>query len=320
MAGRRFAVIIDVGGILNRLLLICPWFGKWPAWINFFIESCKHNPDVEWLIPTDQQSPENTSSNVKFNHLSFADFRERISTCVGVDLRRISPYKLCDLRPFYGLIFASEIEDYQSFGYCDLDVIWGDLLGTYTRELLDRYDAISSHSDRMAGHLAVFRNSAKMRALGTQIKGWRQLISDERHFGLDEGALTKLLRPRRKHIFRRLMAPKALFCERYSTPGVEAIAWPDGSSGAEEWYWKEGKLTNGVFPGGLPYLHFMLWQSNRWRRPHMGPAPWPLLDDVVQCDWRDAAKKGFSISPRGIQEINGLGSVVGAAPERISAM
>ena len=44
----------------------------------------------------------------------------------------------------------------------------------------------------------------------------------------------------------------------------------------------------------------MYWHSDRWRTANMGPAPWPALERIVHCDWRDAAETGFTISPKGI--------------------
>jgi hypothetical protein len=28
------------------LIMLMPYFGRWPDWMNLFIESCKLNPDV----------------------------------------------------------------------------------------------------------------------------------------------------------------------------------------------------------------------------------------------------------------------------------
>ncbi len=286
---------------MKRLLLISPWFGKWPAWINFFIESCKHNSEIDWMIPTDQPEPENTAPNVKFVHYAFDAYKARISNDIGVDLHHIPPYKLCDLKPFLGLSFAEYLEGYKSFGYCDLDVIWGDIRSIYTDEILDNYDAVSSHSDIMAGHLSIFKNTRKMRTLGRRIPEWRSRVASVEHLSLDERALTSIMRPRRKHFIKRLIAPKSLMVERYTTPGGGERLWPDGSSSPDEWTWKNGQLTNERYSSGILYLHFMFWHSNRWRRPHTGEAPWLRLDSIVQCDWREAAQDGFSISPAGIR-------------------
>lgn len=35
------------------LILLMPYFGRWPEWINLFVESCKGNPGVRWRFYTD---------------------------------------------------------------------------------------------------------------------------------------------------------------------------------------------------------------------------------------------------------------------------
>src|SRR5690606_5618517 len=127
----------------------------------FFVESCRHNPEVEWLVPTDQPPPANLAANIRFMPTSFADFLDRASRIMGVDVRHSERYKLCDIKPFYGLIFEDEIRSYRSFGFCDIDIIWGNIRQFYTDELLDRFELISFHGDRVAGHLTIMRNSPK---------------------------------------------------------------------------------------------------------------------------------------------------------------
>lgn len=116
---------------MKRLLLISPWFGAWPEWINFFIESCKHNREIDWLIPTDQAEPENKASNVKFVHYSFDDYREKLSSEVGVDLHNLTPYKLCDLKPFLGLIFSAQLEATSLLGIATM-ILFLEIYGRYT--------------------------------------------------------------------------------------------------------------------------------------------------------------------------------------------
>ena len=38
-----------------------------------------------------------------------------------------SPYKLCDYKPVYGLIFDEDLQDYDFWGHCDVDLIFGDI-------------------------------------------------------------------------------------------------------------------------------------------------------------------------------------------------
>ena len=40
-----------------RLLFLIPYFGRWPFWMPFFLQSCRFNPDVQWLFFTDCGTP-----------------------------------------------------------------------------------------------------------------------------------------------------------------------------------------------------------------------------------------------------------------------
>lgn len=41
----------------SSILKIIPYFGKWLEWIGFYLESCRHNPDIHWLFYTDCEKP-----------------------------------------------------------------------------------------------------------------------------------------------------------------------------------------------------------------------------------------------------------------------
>ncbi|WP_420882928.1 DUF6625 family protein [Zooshikella ganghwensis] len=38
---------------LKTIAIIIPYFGQWPEWIDLYIESCKHNPSIDWLLFSD---------------------------------------------------------------------------------------------------------------------------------------------------------------------------------------------------------------------------------------------------------------------------
>ena len=64
------------------------------------------------------------------------------------------PYKLCDFRPTYGQVFSQEINGYKYWGYCDSDVLFGDL-SHFLDPLMERgYDKIFA-----AGHLTLYKNT-----------------------------------------------------------------------------------------------------------------------------------------------------------------
>lgn len=180
-----------------------------------------------------------------------------------------------------------------------MDVIFGDLGGFLERIETSGNDVVSAAPDRLAGHLTVFRNTAGTRMLFSRIRGWRQILGDPSHRGMDEGALTTVAAPKKRHFMRRLIAPPTLFEDLAATPGG-VLRMPDGARIPDLWTWRDGMLTHAQKPAGTEYLHMMYWQSDRWHPPG-SVAPWPRLPKVVRCDWREAAEHGFSISPEGIR-------------------
>ena len=79
------------------LIMLIPYFGRWPEWINLFVESCKWNPSVRWKIYTDCGEPENKADNVDYTHLSFDDYKALVRQRLGVVFHPTDAYKLCDV-------------------------------------------------------------------------------------------------------------------------------------------------------------------------------------------------------------------------------
>ena len=43
------------------------------------------------------------------------------------------PYKLCDLKPFFGRLFPEAVDGYDWWGYTDTDMLLGNLRSVLTR-------------------------------------------------------------------------------------------------------------------------------------------------------------------------------------------
>lgn len=67
-----------------------------------------------------------------------------------------SPYKLCDYKPTYGLAFKNWLKDYDFWGYCDLDVVFGNLRNYFTDEILKDSDRCLEN-----GHISLWKNNKK---------------------------------------------------------------------------------------------------------------------------------------------------------------
>lgn len=286
----------------QSIAVLIPYFGQWPVWIDFFVESCRANSSIDWILFGDSAPPENRAPNVRHVQISFHDYKSALGEALGINLNTASAYKLCDIRPAMALAHADLVRGYDFVGFGDLDVVYGDIRAFYDRETLDRYDILSSHPDRVSGHFCLMRNRDDVVGAFKRIRGWKAAMARPDHVAFDERNFYNLLRGARAKLFGGLgkQPLRCLFREAYSTPAA---------TNQMRWYWENGRLTNEYYPHHpLMYLHFMSWHSNRWHasQAHVepgSPAPWDRLPQVVRMDWRDARKKGFMISPDGIEPI-----------------
>jgi len=137
-----------------KIALILPYFGKLPNYFNLYLLSCKFNPQIDWLLLTDDKTIYNYPNNVKVIYVTFNEIQERIKKKFDFPISILYPNKLCDYRPAYGYIFEELITGYDFWGYCDSDCIWGDLSKFITQDILKIYDKIFT-----LGHLTLFKNT-----------------------------------------------------------------------------------------------------------------------------------------------------------------
>lgn len=256
------------------IILLIPYFGQWPVWLEFFLQSCRFNPSIDWLFFTDCPVPSDAPENVRFISMSFTEYKQLVSERLGIPCNPDSPYKLCDLKPALGYVHQEHAEGYDFWGFSDIDLVYGDLRGYFTAERLSKYDLYSTHARRVSGHFCLMRNTAKMRTAFKLMKNWQQRLADPIHHALDEGAFSRIFIRHKnfpKPLFN-LMAKlnpwrrNSEFIEAYSTPNA-GVPWIDGSFNfPTEWYWQAGKLTNDLTADReYPYFHFLGWKQDVWK-------------------------------------------------------
>lgn len=140
---------------MYRIRVLSIYFGKLPTYFNLWIESCRCNPTIDFLIITDQEV-EHLPPNVIIQKSSLEELRRRFNKSIGMSVKLDCPYKLCDLKPMYGVTFKDEFQGYDFWGHCDLDLIWGNLRKFLPDEILARYDKIFP-----LGHLSLYRNNSQ---------------------------------------------------------------------------------------------------------------------------------------------------------------
>lgn len=238
-----------------------------------FLESCRHNPDIDWLLFSDCGVPENLPANVTIEATTFEAYCQLVSRRLGIEFKPAQAYKLCDIKPALGYIHVDRLQGYDFWAFGDIDVVYGDLRQYFTPERLASRDLFSTHERRVAGHLCLIRNTAAGREVFKRIKNWQERFVDHRHLALDEGAFSRIFLWRKNFpdpLFNLVgkfnpWRRRSEFTEAFSTPGG-CIKWHDGSQQFPlRWYWRNGRLTNDRDGDRtFPYFHFVCWKRNEW--------------------------------------------------------
>ena len=278
---------------MHSIAIVIPYYGTWPEWINLFVETCRFNPTVDWLIPTDQPEPANQCPNVRFLPLSLEGFCDLASRKLDLGVSIPNLYKLCDYKVTYGKVFEDHLADYDYFGFGDLDVFYGNMRKLITDEAL-AHDVSSFHEQHVSGHLCLMRNVEPVKTLYQRIENVEACLNWPYYTGVDERGLTELTMGR----------DWAHFVESYNTPLSRSQPWCDGTYWfPAEWYWEDGVLTNNRDRRDFLYLHFMHWKGGHWAG-QFGNAQWERLSRVVHFD-DSRLRGGFRVNEKGIFRYNG---------------
>lgn len=148
----------------NFSIAICiPYFGKFPDWFYVWLKSAAYNRSIDFLIFSDDLSIENAClkhPNIHFTMFSLEKINQLIKSKIHPKACLKKPYKLCDFKPTYGKLFEDYLKQYDFWGYCDIDLIFGDIRSFVTDDILENYDHIM-----FLGHFSINRNCERMNNL-----------------------------------------------------------------------------------------------------------------------------------------------------------
>jgi len=171
---------------MNKICIVIPYFGKWPNWFGFFLKSCEFDPTVNWLIYTDCKTPESHPKNIEFIKSTLNDFNKLASKKLGFEINVRNPYKICDFRPAFGVIFGDYLKGYGFWGHGDLDVIYGNIRRFITDDILKKYDIITSLKEHIVGHFTLFKNTQKINEIFKNEPNYNLVFKSEADYIFDE--------------------------------------------------------------------------------------------------------------------------------------
>ncbi|GHV98054.1 hypothetical protein lacNasYZ03_18120 [Lactobacillus nasalidis] len=139
---------------MKKCCFIIPYFGKLPNYFEVFAKSCEKKLDYQWLVFTDDEHRYQVPKNVVLKSMSFNEFLNITKNKLGFEPEIQEYHKICDLKPAFGYIFEDYIKEFEFWGYCDLDTIFGDMNAFITDDILRKYDKLFC-----LGHCVMFKNN-----------------------------------------------------------------------------------------------------------------------------------------------------------------
>jgi hypothetical protein len=255
----------------SSIRFLIPYFGRWPAWMPFFVQSVRWNPTIDWVFYSDCGPILDCPKNLSLQSVSFEDYCAKVSGALQIAFKPPNPYKLCDVKPAYGLIHQEDLVQADFWAFGDIDVVYGNLREYFSEQRLKDCDLLSTHNRRVSGHLCLIRNTPQTNSLFKKVSGWEGIFESKKHTAFDEGAFSRLFL-RHKNLpdllarFPRLLNPlyrRAEFEEAWSTPHA-SLNWHTGKRDFPGiWTCSPQGLTNNQDGSRrFPYLHFRKWKHS----------------------------------------------------------
>ena len=260
---------------ISRICFLIPYFGSWPKWLPFFIESCRKNPDITWKIFSDCGEIPDCPKNVHIHSMLYDAYCEKISRAIGLDFQPAQPIKLCDTRPMIGCIHQDDIAGFDFWAWGDIDLVYGNLRAYFTEERLARKNLFSTYERRVSGPLCIVRNTPEMNELFFKMKNWKERLLRPTLEALDEGAFSRVFikwknwPPSLARLVWKCnpLYREAEFVQSYNTPYAK-LPWTDGTFNfPTRWFWRNGTITTDINGERMfPYFHFMTWKHlEHWK-------------------------------------------------------
>lgn len=171
---------------MQSICLITCYMGPLPNYFGMYVASCKKNNSFNFIVINDTIAQSSVDGNIQYIKWSLQDLNNFSSKRLNENINLKSAWKINEIKPLFGLIFKEDLAKFDFWGWCDLDIIWGDLRKFLNDELLSRYDVITSKVNWTAGHFTLFRNNAICNNLYARFNGVIELLNSPTYYAFEE--------------------------------------------------------------------------------------------------------------------------------------
>ncbi|HJH77888.1 MAG TPA: hypothetical protein OIM43_12960 [Prevotellaceae bacterium] len=250
---------------MKSICYLVPYFGRLPKNFGLWLISCKANPTINWIIYTDDHTKYDYPQNIKVIYTTYDKIKNKIQSFYDFDISFERPWRLALMKSAYGEIFQDDIKDYDFWGYCDVDLMWGNIRKFYTEELLNRYNRIG-----FQGHSTLMRNTDENNKIYRTIVpnkiNYIDVFSGKSNMSFDENGMDTIFRYLSKEYYHQINFANLL---KYNT-GFYLYAMPKEDAINNKYQiftWKNGTLlrhyldeNDKIVNQEFCYIHF-------WCRP-----------------------------------------------------
>lgn len=175
----------------NKIAFVLPYFGRLPVNFDLWLKSCEKNNEIDFLIFTDDYSKFYYPSNVKVVYMEFEKLKEKIQKMFDFPVLIDRPWRLSLFKPAYGEIFSEELQDYDFWGYCDADLMWGNIREFITDEILKKYERIGTK-----GHASIYKNTPEVnkryKNIVSETANYKEVFSGKANYSFDENGMDEI--------------------------------------------------------------------------------------------------------------------------------
>lgn len=251
----------------KKICIIIPYFGKLPTTVDLWLKSCEWNRNIDFLVYSDTKK-EDVPVNVQWINETFERFRILAKSKLDMEIKLDTPYECCDFKAVYGIIFEDYLKKYDYWGFCDMDMVFGDLEWFFEKYHLERYDKFHAW-----GHLTLFRNTVennnRFRLPCTQGMGYKDAFVTGGSSHFCEHEINAIYHMYGFTFFdQRICADITPACKRMKIGGKEVnydhqvFFWQNG----KVWraYVEKTKTWKGIAVEEFAYIHF---QKRKMKAP-----------------------------------------------------
>lgn len=265
-------------GTKYNICLILVWLGPWPEYYPYFLESCILNPKITWKIFSNNETGTGSYEHVQHVYLERDRLEIMVKQKTGLEASLADPYKICDLKPAFGELFSEYLDGFDYWGYCDMDVLWGNVMKFISGYLLEGLDVLSCYPGFLSGPLTIYRNSATVNSLYRECPSYREILQKKECQGFDENI-------RRQEISGWSLRKAALFC-RFLIEGRWREGWARDARYHYQWYVKR-MTVRGSGPADMTEVVTKASAEGRIRVEFL-PLLWsePYFNRIGQRKWK----------------------------------